>query len=343
MNLPDLPLRHVPRAPFGLSASRKNCRCLRDHLLRLDRTSRHDRFHGFMDDSFIERYAEKCANDGTVIIAYIEDGVVRGAAELHPPEQSPDSLPEIAFSVEARCGARASAASCSRKLIAEARAKGYQSLRITTGAQNEAMRALANKFGAHLTFRHGKSTGNIDLAQQTPAGTGAVAMATPIEAARAIANFNRAYWRHDVPDVWLGPRRPDRSDCANGNSRILIRELPLRLEGSQVPVRLSLPKRRTTRRSTTTERCAPCSPAITRVADRAAARPVFFTSARTSSIRQPHQRRGDFRLLLLIVGNADGGEDCLLQRRRIAPHAPGAIFRVPVFAHQGLASDCGDT
>ena len=54
---------------------------LRDHLLRLDRTSRHDRFHGFMDDSFIERYAEKCANDGTLIIAYIEDGVVRGAAE----------------------------------------------------------------------------------------------------------------------------------------------------------------------------------------------------------------------------------------------------------------------
>src|SRR5437879_11931274 len=74
---------------------------LRVHLLRLDRTSRHDRFHGFMDDSFIERYAEKCANDGTMIIAYIEDGVVRGAAELHPPEQSPDSLPEIAFSVEA--------------------------------------------------------------------------------------------------------------------------------------------------------------------------------------------------------------------------------------------------
>src|SRR4029077_17625323 len=74
---------------------------LRDHLLRLHRPRRHDRFHGFMDDSFIERYAEKCANDGTVIMSYIEDGVVRGAAELHPPEQSQDSLPEIAFSVEA--------------------------------------------------------------------------------------------------------------------------------------------------------------------------------------------------------------------------------------------------
>ena len=121
---------------------------LRDHLLRLDPTSRHDRFHGFMDDSFIERYAAKCAGDGTVIIAYIEDGVVRGAAELHPPEQSEDSLPEIAFSVEASVRRRGVGSILFRKLIAEARLKGYRSLRITTGAQNHAMRALANKFGA---------------------------------------------------------------------------------------------------------------------------------------------------------------------------------------------------
>ena len=132
---------------------------LRDHLLRLDRTSRHDRFHGFMDDSFIERYAEKCANDGTVIVAYFDEGVVRGAAELHPADQSPDSLPEIAFSVEASVRRRGVGTILFEKLIAEARAKGYQSLRITTGAQNEAMRTLANKFGAHLTFQHGESTG----------------------------------------------------------------------------------------------------------------------------------------------------------------------------------------
>jgi RimJ/RimL family protein N-acetyltransferase len=167
---------------------------LRDHLLRLDRTSRHDRFHGFMDDSFIERYAEKCANDGTLIIAYIEDGVVRGAAELHPPEQSPDSLPEIAFSVETSVRRKGVGGFLFRKLIAEARAKGYQSLRITTGAQNEAMRALANKFSAHLTVRYGESTGNIDLSQQNQPEVALSAMATTIDAARAITNINRAYW-----------------------------------------------------------------------------------------------------------------------------------------------------
>jgi GNAT superfamily N-acetyltransferase len=147
-----------------------------------------------MDDSFIERYAEKCANDGTLIIAYFEDGVVRGAAELHPPEQSPDSLPEIAFSVEASVRRKGVGSILFRKLIAEARAKGYSSLRITTDAQNEAMRALAHKFGAHLTFRYGESTGNIDLAEQKQAEPAPSAMATTIDAARAITNFNRAYW-----------------------------------------------------------------------------------------------------------------------------------------------------
>jgi GNAT superfamily N-acetyltransferase len=168
---------------------------LRDHLLRLDRDSRHDRFHGFMDDGFIERYAAKCAGDGTTIIAYIEDGVVRGAAELHPPDQSPDALPEIAFSVEACVRRQGVGSILFRKLIAEARSKGYHSLRITTGAQNRAMRALASKFGAHLTFRHGESTGSIDLTQQNQPQPAKLAVATPFDAARAMIHFNRMYWK----------------------------------------------------------------------------------------------------------------------------------------------------
>ena len=135
-----------------------------------------------MDDSFIERYAAKCADDGTVIIAYIEDGVVRGAAELHSPDQSSDALPEIAFSVEARVRRQGVGSILFRKLIAEARSKGYHSLRITTGAQNQAMRALANKFGAHLTFGHGESTGHIDLKQQPQPET-RPAIAMPFDAA----------------------------------------------------------------------------------------------------------------------------------------------------------------
>ena len=173
---------------------------LRDHLLRLDHQSRHDRFHGFMDDSFIERYAAKCASDGTLVIAYFDDGVVRGAAELHPPETSPDLQPEIAFSVEAGLRRKGIGSILFRRLIKEARAKGYRTLRITTGAQNDAMRALANKFGANLTFRYGESTGTIDLEEQPQPETARSAVATPIDAARAVIQFNSAYWK-----FFLGP------------------------------------------------------------------------------------------------------------------------------------------
>ena len=168
---------------------------LRDHLLRLDPGSRHDRFNGFMDDSFIELYAAKCADDGTVIIAYIEDGVVRGAAELHSPDQSADALPEIAFSVEASVRRQGVGSILFRRLISEARWKGYHSLRITTGAQNQPMRALATKFGAHLTFRQGESTGTIDLKQQPQFGFAKFAVATPAEGMRTMIQFQRAYWK----------------------------------------------------------------------------------------------------------------------------------------------------
>ena len=195
MTYQDTPRLTRAKGNVRILRQREELQLLCDHLLRLDRDSRHDRFNGFIDEGFIERYAAKCADDGTVIIAYVEEGIVRGAAELHPPDQSPDALPEIAFSVE-RCVRRQGVGSILfRKLIAEARSKGYRSLRITTGAQNHAMRALAHKFGAHLTFRQGESTGSIDLAQQGQPEFAGLAIATPIDAARAMINLNRAYWR----------------------------------------------------------------------------------------------------------------------------------------------------
>ena len=166
---------------------REKLSLVRDHLLRLDPASRHERFNGFLDDDFIERYAVRCAEDGTVIIAYIENGLVRGAAELHPPDQSPDSQPEVAFSVESSVRRKGVGTILFRRLIAEARCMGYRGLRITTGAENHAMRALAHKFGAHLTFLHGESTGTIDLAQQPQAELPRLSITASFEAVGAVA------------------------------------------------------------------------------------------------------------------------------------------------------------
>jgi GNAT superfamily N-acetyltransferase len=166
----------------------------REHLLRLDRESRRDRFNGSLDDDWVARYAEKSVHDGTVILAYFENGVVRGAAELHQADLSSDSLPEIAFSVESSVRRKGVGSILFTKLIGKARAMGYDKLRITTGAQNDAMRALANKFGARLSFRHGESTGNIDLRDPMGAGVVPQPKASALDVARAVADYNRAYW-----------------------------------------------------------------------------------------------------------------------------------------------------
>ena len=187
-----------PRPGFGYVrtlSQQEELPLLRDHLLRLDPTSRHDRFNGFLDNSFIERYAEKCASDGTIVVAYMENGIVRGAAELHPPDAWEDSLPEIAFSVESCVRRQGVGSILFTRLIAEARWKGYRTLRVTTGAQNGAMRALASKFGAHLVFRHGESSGTIEVKPLPQAELAKLAIDTPLAAARAVINFNRACWK----------------------------------------------------------------------------------------------------------------------------------------------------
>jgi GNAT superfamily N-acetyltransferase len=163
---------------------------LKDHLMRLDSESRRDRFNGYADEGFIDRYAKKCGGDGTIIIAYFEDGEVHAAAELHQPDLSTDSLPEIAFSVEAHLRRKGVGSLLFKQLIAVAKSLGYESLRITTGSQNQAMRALANKFGAHLTFRSGESTGTIELYEKTSEADTEL----PANAASALLDFNQACW-----------------------------------------------------------------------------------------------------------------------------------------------------
>jgi len=164
---------------------------LRDHLLRLDPASRRDRFHGSVHDAFIDSYIERCFGPKTIVIAYVENDEVHGVAELHEPT-SDSELPELAFSVEASVRRRGVGSILFKTLLDEARRAGYRRLRVTTGAQNEAMRALAHKFGAHLVFDHGELAGTIDLTAPS-----IVPPATPKRAKNlgdAVLAFNRAYW-----------------------------------------------------------------------------------------------------------------------------------------------------
>lgn len=139
------------------------------HLLRLDASSRRDRFNGPTNDAFIEAYARRCFHDGTVVIGYVEDGEVLGAAELHEcPQEHGIPTGEIAFSIEPQLQRRGLGGLLFARLIETARSFGYERLRVTTHPQNEAMKRLARRFDAALRFEDGETVGLIELEPASP-------------------------------------------------------------------------------------------------------------------------------------------------------------------------------
>ncbi|WP_311027832.1 GNAT family N-acetyltransferase [Mesorhizobium koreense] len=143
----------------------------REHLLRLDAESRHDRFNGVTNDAYISTYAERSFHDGTTVIGYVEDGKVLGAAELHERPDLPEPTGEIAFSVEHELQHRGIGSALFERLISNARGLGYEKLRVTTHPGNLAMRALARKFDAHLSFENLETVGVIDLGKTAETGS----------------------------------------------------------------------------------------------------------------------------------------------------------------------------
>ena len=134
-----------------------------DHLLRLGAISRRDRFNGFTDDAYVAAYAQRSFHDGTTVIGYVEDDRVLGAAELHERAEDAEPTAEIAFSVEPHLQGRGIGGRLFERLVAHASALGYSRLLVTTHSENSAMKALARRYRARLTFVAGETVGIIDL------------------------------------------------------------------------------------------------------------------------------------------------------------------------------------
>ena len=135
----------------------------REHLLRLDADSRRDRFNGVTDEVFLASYAARSFSEGATVIGYVEDGEVHGAAELHERADLDPPTAEIAFSVERGFQHKGIGSALFQRLIGHALALGYENLRVTTHPNNAAMKSLAKKFDARLTFEDGETVGLIDL------------------------------------------------------------------------------------------------------------------------------------------------------------------------------------
>jgi len=135
------------------------------HLLRLDRASRRDRFNGMTDDDFVRTYAARCFSGKTIVFGYIEGGTIHAAAELHHLDGEAKGEGEIAFSVERNFQHKGIGSLLFGHLVALARHLGYMRLSVTTHSGNEAMKALARKFNAKLSFQHYETVGVIDISE----------------------------------------------------------------------------------------------------------------------------------------------------------------------------------
>ncbi len=126
----------------------------RDHLFRLDPDSRRNRFLGIINDDYLQQYPERCCDNGATVIAYVEDGVVHGVAELHPTDTDTPTptTAEVAFSVEPDYRRRGIGTELFGRILANARERGIEALRMNCHPQNHAMQALARKFSTDITI-----------------------------------------------------------------------------------------------------------------------------------------------------------------------------------------------
>ncbi len=133
----------------------------RDHLLRLDKHSRRLRFAHAVSDSFIEDYASRMTDMGSVVYGYVEDGEVRAAAELRKLGDSWGKEAEAAFSVEPAYQEKGLGSELMGRVIRAARNRGVNHLFMSCLAENAKMQSIARKYEAELRFEYGEVVGEI--------------------------------------------------------------------------------------------------------------------------------------------------------------------------------------
>ncbi|HTR14845.1 MAG TPA: GNAT family N-acetyltransferase [Roseiarcus sp.] len=148
----------------------------RDHLLRLDPLSRHQRFGGGMSDEFLSRYAERCFGEGDLLYGAFIDGRLCGAAELRSnraiwTEQAPFGRhihAEAAFSVEGEQRRQGIGQKLFKRIMRAASNHGVETIEIVCLPDNIAMQNLAKKYHTHFTFEENALTGRLMARRPTP-------------------------------------------------------------------------------------------------------------------------------------------------------------------------------
>lgn len=133
----------------------------RDHLLRLDKGSRRMRFAHAVSDSFIDDYASRMGDMGSIVYGFFIDGEVHAAAELRKLSDVWGQEAEAAFSVEATHQDQGIGSELMGRVIRAARNRGVERLYMSCLAENSKMQTIARKYEAELKFEYGEVVGEI--------------------------------------------------------------------------------------------------------------------------------------------------------------------------------------
>ena len=133
----------------------------RDHLLRLDKDSRRLRFAHAVSDAFIEDYASRMTEYGSLVYGHVVDGKVRGAAELRRLGDAWGEEAEAAFSVEKAYQDHGVGSDLMGRVVRAARNRRVRRLYMSCLAENAKMQVIAKKHEAVLRFEYGEVIGEI--------------------------------------------------------------------------------------------------------------------------------------------------------------------------------------
>lgn len=132
-----------------------------DHLLRLDKEARRLRFAHFVSDAFIDDYARRMPDFGSIVYGYLLAGEVRAAAELRRLGDAWGEEAEAAFSVETPFQDQGIGTELMGRIVRTARNRGLRRLYMSCLAENVRMQTIARKYDAGLRFEYGEVIGEI--------------------------------------------------------------------------------------------------------------------------------------------------------------------------------------
>jgi GNAT superfamily N-acetyltransferase len=167
----------------------------RDHLLRLDRESRHRRFSGALSDEVIARHAATIEESSVVVHGFFVEGVLRGAAELRHEGSLFSHQAEAAFSIEKPWQSHGVGTELLDRTLLTARNRGITHLRMNCLPENQRMQQLARKFDAEFSFDFGSVIGEVDPPRSTMLSLMREAMADSYGVASAIFDVQSRLFR----------------------------------------------------------------------------------------------------------------------------------------------------